>query len=261
MDAACCTESELSPSQRQNWRRNRQVIIRFPDRLPQQQYESQKAGLALRGMMSALTPRTDMRIAVATKLRCLCLCKVEMSLGGIAGSVSRRRGDHHIGAAPASAGVFDFDLAASAICRARFFRMPGFWLDRRGPSGTRLKRGWRSCCSLIQARISPRRLFSTMAACHPFQGATSHMSGDGSGLVASCLSVRSNTRMRSCPVSSQRSWIVHYLMRSSKSLPINGPPGPRPSTVAIQKGRIPYATATCDRPGRATPLHKPMSYS
>lgn len=43
---------------------------------------------------------------VATKLRCLCLCKVEMSLGGIAGSVSRRRGDHHIGAAPASAGSF-----------------------------------------------------------------------------------------------------------------------------------------------------------
>jgi hypothetical protein len=43
---------------------------------------------------------------VATKLRCLCLCKVEMSLGGIAGSVSRRRGDHHIGAAPASAESF-----------------------------------------------------------------------------------------------------------------------------------------------------------
>jgi hypothetical protein len=32
--------------------------------------------------------------------------KVEMSLGGIAGSVSRRRGEHHIGAAPASAGSF-----------------------------------------------------------------------------------------------------------------------------------------------------------
>jgi hypothetical protein len=29
------------------------------------------------------------RVRVATKLRCLCLCKVEMSLGGIAGSVSR----------------------------------------------------------------------------------------------------------------------------------------------------------------------------
>jgi NitT/TauT family transport system ATP-binding protein len=29
------------------------------------------------------------------------------------------------------------------ICKARFFRTPGFWLDRRGPSGTRLKRGWR----------------------------------------------------------------------------------------------------------------------
>jgi hypothetical protein len=44
--------------------------------------------------------------AVATKLRCLGLCKVEMSLGSLAGSVSRRRGDHHIGAAPASAGSF-----------------------------------------------------------------------------------------------------------------------------------------------------------
>jgi hypothetical protein len=42
--------------------------------------------------------------SVATKLRSLCLCKVEMSLGGVAGSVSRRRGDHHIGAAPTSAG-------------------------------------------------------------------------------------------------------------------------------------------------------------
>ena len=43
---------------------------------------------------------------VATKLRCLGLCKVEMSLGGLAGSVSRRRGDHPIGAAPASRGSF-----------------------------------------------------------------------------------------------------------------------------------------------------------
>src|ERR1700722_15446953 len=43
---------------------------------------------------------------VATKLRCLCLCKVEMSLGGRAGSVSRRRGDHPIGAASASAASF-----------------------------------------------------------------------------------------------------------------------------------------------------------
>jgi hypothetical protein len=40
---------------------------------------------------------------VATKLRCLDFCKVEMSLGSLAGSVSRRRGDHHIGAAPALA--------------------------------------------------------------------------------------------------------------------------------------------------------------
>jgi hypothetical protein len=43
---------------------------------------------------------------VATKLRCHCLCKVEMSISGTAGSVSRRRGDHHIGAVPAWAGFF-----------------------------------------------------------------------------------------------------------------------------------------------------------
>jgi proline dehydrogenase len=43
---------------------------------------------------------------VATKLRCLGLCKVEMSLDRLAGSVSRRRGGHHIGAAPAHAGRF-----------------------------------------------------------------------------------------------------------------------------------------------------------
>jgi hypothetical protein len=50
--------------------------------------------------------RRPISIGVATKLRYLCLCKVEMSLGGIAGSVSRRRGDDHIGAAPASAESF-----------------------------------------------------------------------------------------------------------------------------------------------------------
>src|SRR5260221_11814313 len=43
---------------------------------------------------------------VATKLRCPLLCKVKMSLGSLAGSVSRRRGDLHIAAAPASAGGF-----------------------------------------------------------------------------------------------------------------------------------------------------------
>jgi hypothetical protein len=56
-------------------------------------------------MRSVPTSTTDM-ILVATKLRCLCLCKVEMSLGGIAGSVSSRLGDHHIGAEPASPGGF-----------------------------------------------------------------------------------------------------------------------------------------------------------
>jgi hypothetical protein len=43
---------------------------------------------------------------VATKLKCLDLRKVEMSLGGLAGSLSRRRGDHHIGAAPGLAQSF-----------------------------------------------------------------------------------------------------------------------------------------------------------
>jgi hypothetical protein len=92
---------------------------------------------------------------VATKLRCLGLCKVEMSLGGLAISSERRRPRR---------GVCDFDLAASAIREARFFRSPDAWLERRGPFGMVLRRGCRSCCSLIQARISPRRLFSTMAA-------------------------------------------------------------------------------------------------
>jgi site-specific DNA recombinase len=40
------------------------------------------------------------------------------------------------------------------------------------------------------------------------------------------ISVRSITRTRFCPVSSRRSWIAHYSMLSSKSLPINGPPSP-----------------------------------
>jgi hypothetical protein len=56
-------------------------------------------------MRSVPTSTTDMILA-ATKLRCICLCKVEMSLGGIAGSVSSRLGDHHIGAEPASPGGF-----------------------------------------------------------------------------------------------------------------------------------------------------------
>jgi hypothetical protein len=56
------------------------------------------ADLALRARDVSSNPsRADK--SVATKLRCLGLCKVEMSLGGLAGSVSRRRGDYHIGAA------------------------------------------------------------------------------------------------------------------------------------------------------------------
>lgn len=39
------------------------------------------------------------------------------------------------------------------------------------------------------------------------------------------ISVRSNTRTRSCPASSRQSWIARYLMRSSKSSRISGPPG------------------------------------
>ena len=51
-----------------------------------------------------------------------------------------REARHEIREAPRR-WAFGHDLAASVICKARFFRMPGFWLDRRGPSGTRLKRG------------------------------------------------------------------------------------------------------------------------
>src|SRR6202023_1107960 len=94
-------------------------------------------------------------VSISAKLK----CHSAASLGALAGaaetSISQRR---------RLTRAFRHDLAASVICKARFFRTPGFWLDRRGPSGTRLKRGWRSCCSLIQARISPRRFFSTMAA-------------------------------------------------------------------------------------------------
>jgi DNA invertase Pin-like site-specific DNA recombinase len=47
------------------------------------------------------------------------------------------------------------------------------------------------------------------------------------------ISVRSNTRTRSCPASSRRSWIARYLMRSSKSSRISGPPGPLYGTRTI----------------------------
>ena len=46
------------------------------------------------------------------------------------------------------------------------------------------------------------------------------------------MSVRSNTRTRSCPASSRRSWIAHYSMRSSKSLRSSGPRDPRHGTQA-----------------------------
>src|SRR3984893_9824117 len=120
---------------------------------------------------SGLPPRTDIGRPILVSLRSMLQqsrdvsisaklkCHSAASLGALAGaaetSISQRR---------RLTRAFRHDLAASVICKARFFRTPGFWLDRRGPSGTRLKRGWRSCCSLIQARISPRRLFSTMAA-------------------------------------------------------------------------------------------------
>ena len=46
------------------------------------------------------------------------------------------------------------------------------------------------------------------------------------------MSARSNIRTRSCPANSRRSWIARYLMRSSKSSRINGPPGLRYGTRA-----------------------------
>jgi hypothetical protein len=52
-----------------------------------------------------------------------------MSLGGIAGSVSRRRGDHHIGAAAASAESFrlrfgGFGDLQGAVANDRFAPKP-----------------------------------------------------------------------------------------------------------------------------------------
>ena len=47
------------------------------------------------------------------------------------------------------------------------------------------------------------------------------------------ISVRSNTRTRSCLASSRRSWIARYLMRSSKSSRISGRPGPLYGTRTI----------------------------
>ncbi len=47
------------------------------------------------------------------------------------------------------------------------------------------------------------------------------------------MSVRSNTRARSWPASSRRSWIARYSMRSSKNLQSSGPPDPRHGTQAI----------------------------
>jgi site-specific DNA recombinase len=45
--------------------------------------------------------------------------------------------------------------------------------------------------------------------------------------------VRLNTRMRSCPANSRRSWIARYSMRSSKSSRISGPPDLQCGTQAI----------------------------
>src|ERR1700746_2071778 len=36
------------------------------------------------------------------------------------------------------------------------------------------------------------------------------------------ISVKSNTRVKSCPESNQRSWIGSFLMQFSRNLPING---------------------------------------
>ncbi len=47
---------------------------------------------------------TPPRLCVATKLRCLLLCKVKMSLGGFWGSLGRRCGDLNIAAAATQAG-------------------------------------------------------------------------------------------------------------------------------------------------------------
>src|SRR5258708_5704256 len=53
--------------------------------------------------------------------------------------------------------------------------------------------------------------------------------------VTGSILARSNTRVKSCPASSQRSWIGNFLMQFSRSSPINGPieitPKPKPIVV------------------------------
>jgi hypothetical protein len=79
-----------------------QVTAALRDFDPAEVRKGSKAGLALSVDEVGFYPNNGHD--VATKLRCLCLCKVEMSLGSFRGSLGRRCGDVVIGAAAAQAG-------------------------------------------------------------------------------------------------------------------------------------------------------------
>ena len=59
--------------------------------------------------------------------------------------------------------------------------------------------------------------------CHPGRRCSSAVARCSIYCATASISARSNTRTRSCPASSRRSWIAHYSMRFSRSSRINGP--------------------------------------
>src|ERR1700721_202140 len=63
--------------------------------------------------------------SVATKLRCPSLSKVKMSVGGFAGSVSRRREDYPIGAVPASARSLRLQFGGLGHSQGTVLQEPG----------------------------------------------------------------------------------------------------------------------------------------
>src|SRR5260221_7521689 len=52
------------------------------------------------------------------------------------------------------------------------------------------------------------------------------------------ISARSNTKVKSCPVSSQRSWIGNFLMQFSRSSPINVAGARTASRKATEEGEV-----------------------
>src|SRR3979411_3236586 len=52
------------------------------------------------------------------------------------------------------------------------------------------------------------------------------------------ISARSNTKVNSCPVSSQRSWIGKFFMQVSRSSPVNVAGARSPSRKATEEGEV-----------------------